>query len=122
MIEFKKIKSLLFYIFFMFINSIITFPGQAAFLWKYDKYIHFFEFLILGFLILNIFKPAYNTYKNFYAFLFLLLFALIDEGIQFYIPGRIPDLYDLIFDVLGGTVGIIICYLYFKIKRKGFNG
>ena len=106
----------------MFINSVITFPGQAVFLWKYDKYIHFFEFLILGFLIINIFNPIYNIYKIFYAFLLLLLFALIDEGIQFYIPNRIPDLYDLLFDISGGTVGIIIYCLYFSIKNKGING
>ncbi len=122
MINIKKIRSLIIYIAFMIINSIITFPGQANFLWRYDKYIHFFEFLILGFLILNIFKPIYNIYNSIYAFLLLLLFALIDEGIQFYIPGRIPDIYDLMFDVIGGTAGIIISYLYFKIKIKSKNG
>ena len=122
MIEIKKIRSLLIYLFFMIINSVITFPGQAIFLWKYDKYIHFFEFLILGFLVLNVFKPIYNVYKNIYAFSLLLLFAFIDEGVQFYIPGRIPDVYDLIFDIIGGTVGIIVCYLYFKIKNKSING
>jgi len=122
MINIKKIRPLIIYIAFMVINSIITFPSQAIFLWRYDKYIHFFEFLILGFLILNIFKPIYNIYNSIYAFLLLLLFALIDEGIQFYIPGRIPDIYDLMFDVIGGIVGIIISYLYFKIKIKSKNG
>ena len=122
MIEIKKIRSLVFYILFMIINSMLTFPGQAAFLWKYDKYIHFLEFLILGFLILNIFKPIYDIYKNVYALSLLLVFALIDEGIQFYIPGRIRDLYDLMYDIFGGCVGIVICYLYSYIKNKGIYG
>ena len=46
-----------------------------------------------------------NRKKWFTALLFLLIFPIFDERLQFFIPRRIPDIYDAIADILGGFIG-----------------
>ena len=113
----RKVIILFVYVAFMIINSALTFSFESQ-LWKYDKYVHFIEFFILGILIINIFLSNLN-FKQFMLFLLLILvIAMMDEGIQFMIPGRIPDLNDLYYDVLGGFSGMILLYLL-KDKLNG---
>ena len=78
-------------------------------LWKYDKVVHFIEYLGLGFLLINAMKikPLRKKYWK-YALCFLLIFPMIDEGLQYYTPRRIPDIIDGIFDIIGGLTGAYI--------------
>ena len=78
-------------------------------LWKYDKVVHFIEYLGMGFLLINAMKiqPLNNTHWKF-AILFLFIFPIIDESVQYYAPHRIPDIIDGIFDILGGLTGAYI--------------
>ena len=50
--------------------------------------------------------------------LLLLVIAMMDEGVQFMIPGRIPDINDLYYDVLGGFSGMLLLYAL-KDKLNG---
>ena len=78
-------------------------------LWKYDKVVHFIEYLGMGFLLINAMKiqPLNNTHWK-CAILFLFIFPIIDESVQYYAPQRIPDIIDGIFDILGGLTGAYI--------------
>ena len=78
-------------------------------LWKYDKAVHFIEYLGMGFLLINAMKiqPLNNTHWKF-AVLFLFIFPIIDESVQYYSPHRIPDIIDGIFDIIGGLTGAYI--------------
>ena len=78
-------------------------------LWKYDKVVHFIEYLGVGFLLINAMKikPLSKTHWK-YVVLFLLLFPIIDELLQNYTPNRIPDIYDGIVDIIGGLTGAYI--------------
>ena len=78
-------------------------------LWKYDKVVHFIEYLGVGFLLINAMKikPLRKTHWK-YVVLFLLLFPIIDELLQNYTPNRIPDIYDGIADIIGGLTGAYI--------------
>ena len=64
-------------------------------LWKYDKVVHFVEYLGVGFLLINALKiqPLRKSHWKF-ALMFLLLFPVLDEMLQYYTPSRIPDIYD----------------------------
>ena len=80
-------------------------------LWKYDKIIHFFEYLILGFLFLNCFSPFDYLPKILVSMIILIIvFAGIDEFIiqNFIGKYRYPDFYDWLMDVLGASSGILI--------------
>jgi len=89
-------------------------------LWKYDKFIHFFEYLILGFLFLNCFSPLEYLHKLLSLVIFVVvIFSGIDEFIvqKFFASSRIPDVYDWIMDVSGATVGVFArYYIGFKIR------
>ena len=78
-------------------------------LWKYDKVIHFIEYMGVGFLLINALKikPLKKTYWK-YAIYFLLIFPIIDELLQYYTPRRIPDILDGIADISGGLFGAYI--------------
>ena len=89
-------------------------------LWKYDKFIHFFEYLILGFLFLNCLSPSEYLLKLLcLVIIVVVIFSGIDEFIvqKFFTSTRIPDLYDWIMDVFGATIGVFARYFIgFKIR------
>ena len=101
----------LFYIFIVLYLS--TKPGDElslfSQLWKYDKVVHFIEYLGVGFLLINAIKikPLRQTHWK-YAVCFLLIFPMIDEVLQFFTPTRIPDIFDVIVDIFGGLTGAYI--------------
>ena len=78
-------------------------------LWKFDKVVHFIEYLGVGFLMINMLmiQPMKKSHWHF-ALIFLFLFPLFDELLQYYTPRRIPDIYDGICDVCGGIIGAYI--------------
>ena len=110
------IKSWRAWIFLSYICMILYISAQTGYelswffqLWKYDKIVHFIEYLGVGFLLINAMKiqPLNKTHWKF-AILFLFIFPIIDESVQHYAPQRIPDIIDGIFDILGGLTGAYI--------------
>ena len=80
--------------------------GFFSFIWRYDKYVHFMEYLFLGILLVNALKIRHMTQREwFMVLLFLILFPILDESIQHFTPGRIPDVWDGITDIMGGLIG-----------------
>ena len=80
--------------------------GWFSQIWKYDKVVHFLEYLGVGFLLINAMKikPITTKYWNM-AIIFLLIFPIFDELLQYYTPTRIPDIMDGIVDIFGGLTG-----------------
>ena len=78
-------------------------------LWKFDKTVHFIEYLGVGFLLINALKiiPLQKFHLRF-AIIFLLIFPVIDELLQYFTPRRIPDIFDVIADIFGGLTGAYI--------------
>ena len=86
-------------------DQLIWFPQ----LWKYDKLVHVTEYFIFGFLLINALKIKPITKQQWnYALCFLFIFPIFDEMLQYYIPRRIPDVYDGIADIIGGLLGSYI--------------
>ena len=78
-------------------------------LWKYDKVVHFIEYLGVGFLLVNAMKIKTLKNKHWkFALIFLFIFPIIDETLQHYSPQRIPDIIDGIVDIIGGLTGAYI--------------
>ena len=80
-------------------------------LWRYDKIVHFVEYFGLGFLFVNMLsiKPLIRK-RLVYVLLFITLFPLFDESLQYFIPNRIPDFHDAIADFIGGVFGSSLRY------------
>ena len=81
--------------------------GYFSFIWRYDKYVHFFEYLVLGFLLVNALIINPMSKLDWIAVIaFIIIFPIIDETVQRFTPGRIPDVIDAIADISGGLIGI----------------
>jgi len=113
----KSWKTWLFISYLTFVIYLSSKPGDELSwmlqLWKYDKMVHFAEYLGVGFLLINALKikPISKT-QWLYAVYFLCLFPIFDELLQYYTPTRIPDIYDACADVFGGLIGAYIRRYY----------
>lgn len=85
-----------------------------------DKLLHFFEYALFAILIFRSFSQLFRKHKFHYVIVvssfFLILFALLDEYYQKYIPGRESDVADVILDVLGAS--LILFFLWFRKHRN----
>jgi len=87
--------------------------GYFSFIWRYDKYVHFFEYLILGFLLVNALMINPMRRSDWISVIsFIIIFPIIDESIQRFTPGRIPDVMDGIADISGGLIGTYLRRLF----------
>lgn len=80
---------------------------------------HFFEFFILGILvILYSDKFRISVFRRFiFTLLFCIFIALLDETIQLFSLGRAFELFDLALDGSGSIVGSMLIFLLWKIKK-----
>jgi VanZ family protein len=60
-------------------------------------------------------KFIYLSSKAFlFTLIFILAYAAVDELHQMLIPGRYCDFYDWLADSIGGSLGIIIIFLFIR--------
>ncbi len=90
------------------------------------KSAHLFEYAVLAFFTSRAFwssgKEVLRKYWYLFAFIMVLLIALIDETNQSFNPTRTSSIYDVLIDCIGGIVMIsfisIIGKLWSKRKAK----
>jgi len=84
---------------------------------QYDKIVHFVAFLFLGILAYRAIKiPDFEISKTnavLLTFIFSVIFGVLIEVNQFFIPYRSAELGDIVADMLGNITGIL-CYLPFS--------
>jgi VanZ family protein len=84
-----------------------------------DKVAHFLEYALFAVLAhRSISQARQQTGHNLtflISFALLAVFALLDEILQTWTPGRHPELADYFFDLLGGT--IVLLYLRWRQGR-----
>ena len=75
------------------------------------KLAHFTEYAILGFLAARAFRP----YRRWFliSVVLIVLYALLDEYHQSFVPSRTPSIFDSLIDMAGGISALIF------ISRKG---
>ena len=86
-------------------------------LYRYDDFIHFAMYLSVGLVAAKIYFESNRIILLCTLFLVLSL-PLITEYIQFYIPGRSADLFDLYSDYLGLFTAFIGFFLFKYVKRN----
>ena len=103
-------------------NSVII-RNDSEFIIKLNKYIrkfaHGFEFLVLSLIIFLTLKSfdIKNRECIIYTLFIVLLYAVIDEYRQLYIPGRNSSVRDIVIDFIGGIVGVVILQFIFGFKN-----
>ena len=74
-----------------------------------DLFLHFIEYLILGFLLFqSITKDGFSINPIYGSILIGILFAISDEFHQSFVPGRHMSLFDMLYDTIGLIFGIYI--------------
>lgn len=97
------------------VNYINNFISVNSFLVR--KLAHFFLFFLLEMLV-------YFSIRSIkYSFIFVSLYAILDEVHQYFVPGRSCELRDMIIDISGCVLAIILITLgrYFNDKRTKNN-
>ena len=81
------------------------------------KLAHIIEYLILGFLLCNMFNSLNVKNVFVYTVIICAIYSCSDEIHQLFIDGRNCQFIDCLIDVLGSIIGI----LFYKIKNKIIN-
>lgn len=79
------------------------------------KLAHFTEYFILGLLVYN-FISNYK-FKLYYGVLICIIYSISDEIHQLYVPGRSCQLLDILIDISGALISILLLKLIIK-KHK----
>lgn len=79
------------------------------------KLAHFTEYLILGFLTINMLNKNDISKKHLISILICFIYATSDEIHQLFVPGRVCQLRDILIDSIGSITGV---YLYKLINTK----
>jgi len=80
-----------------------------------DKLLHAFIFGILGFFTLGAMKTTAYGYRPFQLWLAVLLvtvYGVLDEFHQHFVPGRSPDIFDVMADAAGAMLGVWLLYSF----------
>jgi len=74
-----------------------------------DLFLHFIEYLILGFLLFqSITKDGFSINPIYGSILIGISFAISDEFHQSFVPGRHMSMFDIISDLVGLVSGIFV--------------
>ena len=93
------------------IDTPSLFPGQ-------DKLFHMIAFGVLGFFLMGGMKTMGNGYRTgqvWFVVVLVMLYGLLDEFHQYFVPGRTMDIYDVLADVAGALLGAWSMYYLARI-------
>ena len=96
------------------IDAPALFPGQ-------DKLFHLIVFGILGFLVMGALQASHEGYPTRQAWLVALavmLYGILDEFHQYFVPGRSADVYDVLADAIGGLLGAWAMYYLVRVRVR----
>ena len=96
------------------IDTPSLFPGQ-------DKLFHMMAFGVLGFLFMGSMKTTASGYRTGQVWLVVVvvvLYGLLDEFHQYFVPGRTVEIYDALADAAGALLGAWSMYYLVKILGK----
>ena len=86
-----------------------------------DKLLHALVFGILGFFTLGAMKTTADGYRPFQIWLAAGLvtgYGVLDEFHQHFVPGRTPDILDVMADAAGAMLGIWLLYRFIMTRLR----
>jgi VanZ family protein len=100
-------------------------PGVERLPFK-DKAIHFVEYGVLGWLCAAAASRSWPSAAAWRTALFAVfvsaLWGLSDEIHQALVPGRSPELADVVADLLGSSAGVAACRLFSNRSVRQYTG
>jgi VanZ family protein len=96
------------------IETPALFPGQ-------DKLFHLIAFGILGFFAMGSRQASHEGYPTrqvWQVALVVMLYGILDEFHQYFVPGRSADVYDVLADAIGGLLGVWAMYWLARVLYR----
>jgi VanZ family protein len=79
---------------------------------------HGVEYMILGFFVYLSFAQVGKSHGNRLSYTISVamsvLYGILDEIHQNFVPGRVMSVYDVFFDTIGALIGVTACYFIWK--------
>lgn len=97
------------------INNIFKIENIELLSFIIRKLAHFTEYLILGFLTINMLNKNDISKKYLLSILICIIYATSDEIHQIFVPGRACQIRDVLIDSIGSITGV---YLYKLISKR----
>jgi VanZ family protein len=95
-------------IFIIFISVIPVPPKQYLVFSGSDKVVHFLAYISLAFLAVNTFKIKDKKIRYLKVFLYCFFVGFFIECIQYFIPCRRFELFDILANSLGALTGALV--------------
>ncbi len=97
-------------LFMVFVTILSSIPGSKinAFpIISWDKLLHIVLFFPFGWMLVR--GAIHYGFKRtlLFSIVVVILFAIIDELHQYFTPNRCPDIFDIIADTIGGSLGAL---------------
>ena len=91
-------------------------------LFTHDKLIHFMIYLVFGLLVYRAFEPrvkspSINWKRLLLAVAAVIIYGVLDEYHQSFVPGRTVDVVDASVDAVGAITSAAIIYLNWKRRN-----
>ena len=99
----RSVLKLLFWIYVVIILYFAFIPHSSSSILYMDKVKHCLAFIIFAFLI----QKSYKV-NNLFTMLYVMLFGVFIEFVQIFIPYRSADVFDVLADITGGLIVILI--------------
>ena len=87
-----------------------------------DKVLHALAFGLLGFLVLGGLRPGKRGYRGVQLWSAVAIttgYGILDEIHQHFVPGRMPDVLDVLADLAGAMLGAGLLYVIVGRRHRG---
>ena len=112
-----KVPAILYAALIFGLSSLQKTPLDEMPFWNFDKLVHLLEYAVFGILLMLAFRSDQIDQPmrraNLQTIIVGILYGLSDEIHQFFIPGRISSIEDLVADALGILLGV---WLFNRLK------
>ncbi len=87
------------------------------------KFAHFFSYLLLGILVIRVLIVSKIRSMNLYALslIICIVYAISDEFHQGFVPGRGPQIFDVMIDSTGSFIGLLLYRILIEFKKRKFK-
>lgn len=110
----------------LFIFPNLSEERVAAIHFATRKLSHFSEYAVLGILSARAFSSSANDFMRRHWFrlaqLLIVIYALIDEFHQSFVPGRTASIYDSAIDAAGGLTALLVFRVWYNRRQELRHG
>lgn len=100
------------------LHNILSINYSDKLIFIIRKCAHVSEFFILGILVINLVSKYNVKHIYFISFIISVLYASSDEFHQLFVPGRSGQVTDVLIDLIGVVLGLLLVFLIRCFRKE----